>query len=493
MPPAPRDRLPRAQLTHVIAVTRGDTAGQVPAVPFSFMRYPESGVPAHPKRWRVAATLSVTVLIAYYDRTSLFVALPLIAKEFAWSSQQTAEYGGLLISSFFVAYGIANIFLTPLAMRYGARKSLCVIVTLWAVFSLLGAWVSQVMLLFVASRICLGLAEGVHMPINSVLTRRWFPAGERSRANSLWVAGSYVSVLTGPLFMVPIMITFGWRNGYYLLAIGGLLISLPLVIWQIRDFPPGRPPAGPPAPVNVAGGRPYEARKSSLYDTFALLRNPDFLLMTVAGVCSGCIMQGIPAWLPVHLTRLGMDYDQLSWVIPLPYVTSFVGLAVWAMAGDWSGRRRLVAALGMAAAAILVWPAFGSASVPGFVVFIAACLLAISAFVANEFSVIQEILPIEQVGNGVGLYNGINLGVGGALGPLLVGFIVGQPGSTRGIGVACAIALLCAVCMVALHVRARGLRSSEPAAHGDAASALVPQLDSSVTEPPRPRSCEVPK
>ena len=62
---------------------------------------------------------------------------------------------------------------------------------------------SQVLLLFMATRVLLGLAEGVHFPMMSQLTKTWFPLHERSRANGLWVAGIYLAVLSAPLALVP--------------------------------------------------------------------------------------------------------------------------------------------------------------------------------------------------------------------------------------------------------------------------------------------------
>ena len=135
----------------------------------------------------------MTFLIAYYDRLNIALAMPLIAAENGWTDAETATNGALLMGLFYAGFGVANIFLTPLGARFGPRRSIVVIILLWSVFTALGAIASQFMMIFLASRILLGLSEGVHVPMMNQLTNAWFAPGERSRANSAWVSGLFLS------------------------------------------------------------------------------------------------------------------------------------------------------------------------------------------------------------------------------------------------------------------------------------------------------------
>ena len=103
----------------------------------------------------------MTFLIAYYDRLNIALAMPLIAAENGWTDAETASRGALLMGLFYAGYGIASIFLTPLGKRIGPRRRLIVIILLWSLFTGLGALASQVMMIFMASRVLLGLAEGI--------------------------------------------------------------------------------------------------------------------------------------------------------------------------------------------------------------------------------------------------------------------------------------------------------------------------------------------
>ena len=89
-------------------------------------------------RWSIPVVLFVTIIIAYFDRINVSLALPKIAEGYGWTAAETGQYGGMLISIFYVAYGLANIFISPLAEKFGPRKSLFGLVTIWSVFTALG-------------------------------------------------------------------------------------------------------------------------------------------------------------------------------------------------------------------------------------------------------------------------------------------------------------------------------------------------------------------
>jgi MFS transporter, ACS family, D-galactonate transporter len=52
-----------------------------------------------------------------------------------------------------------------------------------------------------------------------------------------------------------------------------------------------------------------------------------------------------------------------------------------------------------------------------------------SAYAAQEYAIIQSILPANQVGAGTGLYNGLSILLGGVGGSLVPGSIVAATGS----------------------------------------------------------------
>ena len=375
----------------------------------------------------------MTFLIAYYDRLNISLAMPLIAAENGWNDAETASNGALLMGLFYAGYGIANIFLTPFAARIGPRKSLIVIVLLWSLFTGLGALASQVMMIFMASRVLLGLSEGVHPPMMNQLTNSWFAPDERSRANSTWVSGLFLSILTAPIVLVPIMEEHGWRTGFYVLAVGGVLVSLPLVLRFVYD----RPTTHPRVDTSLAADLEERAGTIDVGDhaTWRLLLERPFQLIMLGGIVNNAVALGIAGWLPTYLSSLeGVRYADLSFLAAIPYGASLLGLAMWAVIGDKTNRRALVAAIGYLGAGVLATSAFmaGTAQVVRLTVtLLSLSVFCVSAYTASEFALVQRIVPRAHVANGVGLYNGLTTMIGGGLGPYVVGGIIDGGADTQ--------------------------------------------------------------
>ena len=375
----------------------------------------------------------MTFLIAYYDRLNISLAMPLIAVENGWSDAETASNGALLMGLFYAGYGVANIFLTPFAARIGARKSLVVIVLLWSLFTSLGALASQVMMIFMASRVLLGLSEGVHPPMMNQLTNSWFAPDERSRANSTWVSGLFLSILTAPIVLVPMMEAHGWRTGFYVLAVGGVLVSLPLVFRFVYDKPTTHPR------VATAFANELEARAGAIdvgdQPTWRLLLERPFQLIMLGGIINNAVALGIAGWLPTYLSSLeGVRYADLSFLAAIPYGASLLGLAMWAVIGDTTNRRALVAAIGYLGTGILATAAFmaGTAQIVWLTVtLLSLSVFCVSSYTASEFALVQRIVPRAHVANGVGLYNGLTTMIGGGLGPYVVGGIIDGGADTK--------------------------------------------------------------
>jgi MFS family permease len=397
----------------------------------------------------------VTFLIAYYDRLNISLAMPLIAIENGWSDVETASRGSLLMGLFYAGFGVANIFLTPIGVRIGPRKSLVVIVLLWSLFTALGALASQILVVFMASRVLLGLSEGVHPPMMNQLTNSWFAPEERSRANSVWVSGLFLSILTAPLILVPIMERHGWRAGFYVLAVGGILVSLPLVLRFIYDRPTGHPRV----PVSLANELERRAGAIDVGDrpTWRLLLERPFQILMLGGIISNAVALGIASWLPTYLASLeGVRYSDLSLLAAVPYGASLLGLGMWAMIGDRTNRRAATAAVGYFGAGVLATGAFmaGSAQVVWLTVtLLSLAVFCVSAWTASEFAIVQRIVPRAHVANGVGLYNGLTTMIGGGLGPYVVGGIIDGGADTRDLLTIFGLCMTISVLMVAFSRR----------------------------------------
>lgn len=102
------------------------------------------------------ALLFVAYAIDYIDRLAINLALPLLGEEFDLDYSQR----GLIISTFFIAYTLAQLPGGLLADRYGAVRMALIGLVAWSVFTGLTALAWSFGTLLVV-RFLFGLAQGV--------------------------------------------------------------------------------------------------------------------------------------------------------------------------------------------------------------------------------------------------------------------------------------------------------------------------------------------
>lgn len=400
-------------------------------------------------RWRIPAVLGVTMVVNYLDRNNLALALPRIAEEFGWSDRQVGANGELLLGAFFLAFGLANITLSPLAERLGSKRSVLLALAAYSLCTILMGPLGSSLAALIVLRLLLGMGEGVHIPMLSAITSRWFPTHERSRANALWGVGILVATALAPLAVVPLIAAFGWRAAFVAVGLVGMLVSIPLV-WRYVEDEPRRADGvseaelayireGSLSPEPVAGGVHYA-------------RQGRFWLATLGGALNAFCAFGVLNWLPTYFNRArGIAFEDLGWPLAFVFAAGVAGVLVMAYLGDRLGRRALLASGGFLVAAGLVALAPQVASVPALVGLFAAAVFCQGAYQAQEYAIIQRVVPAAHVGAGTGLYNGLAVLFGGVGGSFIPGSIVAATGSFEaGILSVVAGALMASAVMFAL-------------------------------------------
>jgi sugar phosphate permease len=413
-------------------------------------------------RWRLALALMVTLFVGYLDRMNISLALPLIAQQYGWSVEQTRSQGGQLLTVFYVGYGFANLFLSPVGVRAGPRRALLAVVLLWSLFTALGALLAASLAALLVTRVLLGLSEGIHFPMMNVLTKRWFPPEERARANSVWMAGLLLAICLAPLLLIPLMNAFGWTRGFFVLAAAGPLVSLPLVWRQVYDAPAAHPRIAAAERARIEHGNADEAAQAaSVASSRGVLRTmlrPGLLAMLACGTLYNVVSVGLSLWLPTYfVTAKGLPYADLVYATSLPYVAGVVGLLLWSRLGDRHNLRALLAALGFVGGAIAIWLALTLPGIGASIAAFTAAVFCISAFSAAEFSLVQRQLPQDRIGPCAGIYNGLTTLVGGGAGPIVVSSIIGRGAEGQPAGVMSAV-VVCLLAAALLAGIARRLR-----------------------------------
>lgn len=383
---------------------------------------PTLTTPNSETRWRIPAVLAVTVFINYLDRNNLSLAIPRLAEDFSWSDREVGSKGELLLAAFFLSYALSNMLLSPLAERFGPKRSVMVAIGVFSIVTVLSAPLGYSFAALVVLRLLLGLGEGVHIPMLSAITSRWFLSGERSRANAIWGSGILLSTAIAPLIVVPLIQFWGWRPTFAVLGVGGMLLSIPLVYFLVPDEPPreARQTAVVIADADEEGRNPLVDYR----------RNHQFWLAVVGGSLNAFCAFGLLNWLPTYFNRAkGIDFERLGWPLALVFAAGIVGISLMAYLGDKLQLRTQLAGVGFLIAGGMVYIASTTNKLELLVLFFALAVFCQSAYGAQEYAIIQCILPADRVGAGTGLYNGLSVLFGGVGGSLIPGSIVAATGS----------------------------------------------------------------
>ena len=187
------------------------------------------------KRHIVLALLSALSVILFLDRICIAVAGPRMQDELGIPPDRW----GWILGAFVLAYGIFEIPTGAMGDRGGQRSVVTRIVLWWSAFTCLTGAVSGFIPLL-AVRFLFGAGEAGAYPNSSGSIARWFPAGERARAQG-WVLGAgRFGGAAAPLLVVPLQAAFGWRASFFVFGAVGILWA---VVWRrwYRDTPAQHP------------------------------------------------------------------------------------------------------------------------------------------------------------------------------------------------------------------------------------------------------------
>lgn len=391
--------------------------------------------------WHVPLIFALSFVIHYLDRNAIAYALPQIAQERAWSDAQVGQWGQYLLGAFFLSYGVAQMLLSGAAERWGAKRSMVLAIIGFSTVSIAVGPLGGSLLLLVALRLLLGLAESVHVPMMAVMTARLFPPALRATANSTWSVGMILATALGSLVTVPLMAAFGWRWAFVIIGAAGLVIALPLVLRHVPDTTPSQPPR-----IDRSAG---------------FRRLPDYWLYVAAGVLNAFCGFGILGWLPTYFVRAkGLDFEALGWPLALVFSAGVIGTLAIAWLGDRTRVRMALASVGFVGAAAMLHQAIAAQQLATMVALFAAAVFSQSAFQAQEHASLQKLARDTEVGAATGIYNGISLVIGGVVGSVVPGAVVAASGSfDAALRVIVGVALVNAVIMATLSIRTRETRA----------------------------------
>jgi ACS family glucarate transporter-like MFS transporter len=426
-------------------------------------------------RYFLAFWLFVLSGVAFLDRTNISIAGLQISQEYGLGNQRL----GWIFSAFLIGYAGFQIPAGVLAARFGPRRVLTIGVIWWgiatAVTAVLPSTIGHALALLIAVRFALGAGEAVIYPAANQFVARWIPLQERGFVNGLIFAGVGAgSGLTPPL-LTWIIVEHGWRDAFWFSALVGFAAG---AVWWIfsRDTPEQHLGVsrselreireGLPATASSAGFARQETAAPISWR--AIFTRGDLAALAAGYFSFGYIAWVFFSWFYLYMAQVrGFDLRQSAYFATLP----FSCMTVCCLAGGWLsdrltkshglrvGRCYLASAsLFLTALFLILGSQVHSPHLAGFILAGGAGALYLSQ--SSFWSV-----SVDIAGRSSGVFSSVvNMGgqLGGALTASLTPWIAQRFGWTTSFAVAAAMAVIGALCWLAVHPE-RALDHDHPA------------------------------
>ncbi len=187
------------------------------------------------KRYLFVTGTFLLSLFLYIDRACISSAKENIGLDLGLTDTQL----GWIFSAFSIGYALFQVPGGYFADKFGPRKVLTIIVTVWSLFTALtgAAWNYFSMLVF---RFLFGAGEAGAFPGISRAVYSWIPLKERGTVQGINFSGSrFGAAVAFPLIALMIK-GLGWRMSFVILGITGILFAF---LWYIlfKDKPEDHP------------------------------------------------------------------------------------------------------------------------------------------------------------------------------------------------------------------------------------------------------------
>ncbi|BBK32028.1 putative MFS family arabinose efflux permease [Stella humosa] len=356
-------------------------------------------------------TLGLVYVASQFYRATNAVIAPDLMRELHLSSDAM----GMLTGAFFFAFALAQIPVGVLLDRYGPRRTNMGLLLVAAAGALVFAGSTSVEGL-IAGRILLGIGSSGVLMGSIMIFARWFPPDRLASAISVMVAVGAGGIILATWPLALAVQAIGWRSTF----VGAAIVTaclVPLLVFLVRDGPPGWQPAGGRTePLGaILRGLPRVWRIPPIKYFFAVHLTTLSAVLTVLGLWGG------PYLADVH----GLDAVGRGRILLAMSIASIAGnLSYGPLDRIFDTRKRLVLCGGSVTICVLSTLALLQAP-PLW----AATLLFMALAFGGSITIILQthsrgLLPDNMAGRGLTVLN-MSTMLGVALGQTMSGVIVG--------------------------------------------------------------------
>jgi ACS family tartrate transporter-like MFS transporter len=284
---------------------------------------------------RLIPFLMLLYFVNYLDRVNVGFAALTMNRDLGFSP----SIYGAAASVFFISYALFQIPATIFVEWLGHRRAICLVMAVWGAVSAATSLVSEPYG-FYAARFLLGVAEAGFFPGIILYLTFWFPREYRARFTAIFMAAIPLSAtFGGPLsgLLLGLDGAHGLRGWQWLFLVEGLpACALALVV--LKFLPDGPAQASflsdtekQAIAARLAAERP--AVPTSVWPGIFDLR---VLLLGLTGTGINSAVFGTQLWMPLIVKSLGYSNLETGFIIAMPWM---VGIAIMVLVGRSSDRR----------------------------------------------------------------------------------------------------------------------------------------------------------
>jgi ACS family tartrate transporter-like MFS transporter len=415
--------------------------------------------------WRLLPFLCLCYTVNFLDRVNVgFAALSMNA-DLGFSP----SVFGLGAGIFFAGYILFEIPSNLALQRFGARIWIARIMISWGIVATAMALVHNEAS-FYALRFLLGVAEAGFFPGIILYLTYWFPARERARIVSLFMAAvPLATVIGGPVSgaLLEMHGLLGFAGWHWLFIIEGLpAIGLGVIVLFFLDDRPEEArwltPAERKALSATLAAEAEATRDVGYAGLGQALTRPRVFVLGLIYFCIVTGLYGIGFWMPQVIQTFGLEPLQIGFLTAIPYLVAACGMVVWGTRSDRTGERIWHIALPlMLGGAAFAWSAVSG---PLGLTMLALTLatLGVHAAIGTFWSLPTAILTGTGAAAGLALVNSMG-NLAGLVSPTVVGIIREATGSFTAALLFLAGALLLGALITILFGQAQRMRAASGA------------------------------
>ena len=428
-------------------------------------------LPVTPRLMLIRVIVGIATFFDGYTVLAIAFAMPSLVSEWKLSPTEV----GLILSAGYVGQLFGAVVFGSLAEKYGRLKILFFTIVLFVSMDVacLFAWSGVSMIVF---RFLQGVGTGGEVPVASAYINEFIGAEKRGRFFLLYEVIFPVGLMFAGIagyFLVPI---YGWK-AMFVVGLIPSVVTIPLR-WFMPESPRWLASKGRVAEANAVvkvledsairrGAilakpvvRPVDPRATARSDWRELFKGIYLKrTFTIWGlwVCAYMINNGLITWLPTLYKQVFQLPLQTS--LGYGWITSAVGVVasiVCALLIDKVGRRRwYVTAFLLAMVPLLTLTWLGATSATEVLILATAAYAILQTITFSLYLYSSEIYPtrLRCIGTGLG---SAWLRAGSAVGPVMVGVIVGDLGIRYVFAAFAAVALVGGIVTLLFAVETKG-------------------------------------